>query len=809
MIKNQLVNKMTHTAGHARHGMLKIAILCLISVFSLSQRVSAQWLTYGNGTESYPGSGTRLTDDIKAEVTTYSDNVTGMSAPYTHSLTIDCAIANPGFASGDRIMIVDLYASGGSRNYDLATITGITTYGGGNLEILATAAVSNSNATHVSTGSKIATQVLKIHQWGSFTLSSGDKLTCDHWDGHTGGILAFNCNGTLTFSGGTIDGSQLGVTGISAHAAGSAASHTASVGGQAGTSRGANATSASGSPIGNWLNGNLGNSFTSSANSSPAFSGHGGCGDASIDGEGPYVGSTTITFYPADIANYYIAPGNAGLSGITGQSAGAGGAGGGGGAAFYFRGSASADAHDGTAGGDPTSGTAGVGGNGGDGGAFIYIKAYNIVGPNSPAKVIISNGSIGTNGGSVSGVGGIAGNGGKGGDGGCNGSTFYAPGGGGGAGLEGNGPDGGGGGGGGHGGAIWIECNTASNITLTTAGNLQTNGGTGGSGGTGGTKGTAGTQGADGAIVNACFSYTCGTTSNIVYQESGVGASPLHCGPATCDCDNAFRVLTQMTHSSSVGGVFTYDQPTGGNNSKNFCTKDNNYLTSFEWTSTGSASCSGPKSLTLHKYHCKMTVCANSLAIWSNIAPPSGAYSGGTSSWNSGTDYYSTLGTTLLWGGSPCTNISCSPGGGGGGGAEEDTRPRDGRTGSSGDNGGDGGTSASTSVPATQSSGGGIDPTGPVVLSSVNNTIAEANHHLYIQPNPATDYLNIMFSAKENAAYTVRVHDMLGRMVYSRAINGMEGNNTFTIDLKGIPAGNYIMSLENKYGQQLSRFIKN
>lgn len=85
-------------------------------------------------------------------------------------------------------------------------------------------------------------------------------------------------------------------------------------------------------------------------------------------------------------------------------------------------------------------------------------------------------------------------------------------------------------------------------------------------------------------------------------------------------------------------------------------------------------------------------------------------------------------------------------------------------------------------------------------LTSVlgTNEITHKNIFLSISPNPTSDILNIKTDSKITA---VSVVDMTGRKVNVR----LEGNQ---VDVRELPAGNYLINIETKDGLSTEKFIK-
>jgi hypothetical protein len=77
-------------------------------------------------------------------------------------------------------------------------------------------------------------------------------------------------------------------------------------------------------------------------------------------------------------------------------------------------------------------------------------------------------------------------------------------------------------------------------------------------------------------------------------------------------------------------------------------------------------------------------------------------------------------------------------------------------------------------------------------------------------PNPVQEELTLAFSASTDGQGTVRVFDLLGRMQDQRGVSLSEGANRLSLSMTTIPAGNYLILLEDESGQMILRepFVK-
>jgi hypothetical protein len=309
-------------------------------------------------------------------------------------------------------------------------------------------------------------QIITIPEYDNFTIHAGAVLSCNAWNGHTGGVLVFNVKNTFT-NNGVCDVSGKG------YLPGSGANGGVGYSGGAGGNGG----------------GQNNPGFNGGNTGTVAYSGIAGGGDGGMFGALP--DNTSITtvspncpgcVVPAqNISNVSSTPkillmGGAGKGGDAGLAKAGAGGGGGGAGGISQAGTAGTNGGNGANGGD--------GGDGGAGGGIIFFAAKSTT-LNGPNPKFIAKGIGGTA--AVSGsIGGVGGNGGMGG-GDC------TVGGGGGGGRGGDGGNGGNGGNGGAGGTVYYIYGTAP--APLSAVNVLLSGGTGAAGGAGGNGGAAGVNG--------------------------------------------------------------------------------------------------------------------------------------------------------------------------------------------------------------------------------------------------------------------------------------------------------------------------
>ncbi|GEM_PF-1052658 len=135
--------------------------------------------------------------------TTVTANPTGTSIP-VGSIT--------GFADGDKILLINMQGTTGDLadvgNYEILTVSG--TPSGSTVATKETITKSYDGVSFAS--QKVVCQ--RIPQWTDVNINSGGDLTCNAWNGSSGGVLIFYASGTVTVtSGRTIHADSKGYRG--------------------------------------------------------------------------------------------------------------------------------------------------------------------------------------------------------------------------------------------------------------------------------------------------------------------------------------------------------------------------------------------------------------------------------------------------------------------------------------------------------------------------------------------------------------------------------------------------------------------
>ncbi len=315
--------------------------------------------------------GTQTVDDHKAAIS--------QTSPSGGNILYANTAAGP-FNVGDEVFIIQMTGTG-TGQWETKNIQSVN----------ATQIALTSNLTNTySAGGGSAAQVITVHQYENVTVNNGGVLTCDAWNGSTGGVVFFRATGTVTVA----SGGQINVSGKGFGGGG---------GGSGGNGAGGSGGEAGGTHFGQPDGGNGGSSGTGGAggsgntvDGSGYYGGDGGAqGDAGYNGSGssgsgPGGGASDTGGANDSTASLSMMQmgggGGGGSSGAGGYGAGGGGGGGADTCNSFIHPSAG---QDGARGGNP-----GQGGQGGSGAGTIIIYAKSIV--SSQDKFMTANGATGT-----------------------------------------------------------------------------------------------------------------------------------------------------------------------------------------------------------------------------------------------------------------------------------------------------------------------------------------------------------------------------------------------------------------------------
>lgn len=518
----------------------KISIIQLVLMAILLSgmlKVNAQVSGYGVGTlgSAAISSGINYFDDVRAEV----DNISGSGSP-TATINLNATYNYGTFNNNDMALIIQMI--GGT----IGTHQNVRITGSGSSWTITAITGNILSYTPNSGGAGNVVQLIKIREYSSLSVIGG-VITCNQWDGHTGGVLCFVVSGNLQVSGA---GGLFTVAGCGFRAVedGVATFASGGAGGTGATS--ISTTSMYGPPASYWMTPNC-----STAVYFPTNGGYGGVATSggsrnNNSGGGTTWGGSTYQRYAvmADPGYYQtgFTPPFGGGAGAWGGGKGGNGAGSG----YTTPSPCSNTGGTGANGADGDNG--GNAGKGGNGGGLMIIKVGSTCDLSSltdPNQVVFQcSGQNGQNGG-PGGNGGVGGAGGAGGRGCCISSVATPQGCPGGDGDSGPGGEGGDAGDGGDCGYIWIAGGGGFNTNASHIdNNFDVSGGDGGVTGLGGWGGYNTTPSPI-IVTNECTSTACTTGGG---GGGGGGGSP-SCNEY-CQSDYAMGYLECNAHSALVTG---------------------------------------------------------------------------------------------------------------------------------------------------------------------------------------------------------------------------------------------------------------
>ncbi len=84
----------------------------------------------------------------------------------------------------------------------------------------------------------------------------------------------------------------------------------------------------------------------------------------------------------------------------------------------------------------------------------------------------------------------------------------------------------------------------------------------------------------------------------------------------------------------------------------------------------------------------------------------------------------------------------------------------------------------------------------------------EGQYDFEINPNPATNHLNVLFNSPIEQHSVIRVYDILGKEVMKHSENAVTGTNNAQLDVSKLLPGTYLISLESNEQMVTKKFIK-
>ena len=106
--------------------------------------------------------------------------------------------------------------------------------------------------------------------------------------------------------------------------------------------------------------------------------------------------------------------------------------------------------------------------------------------------------------------------------------------------------------------------------------------------------------------------------------------------------------------------------------------------------------------------------------------------------------------------------------------------------------------------------GNGSTKSYPVNVTScpkLSDDTAIDENGLSLYPNPAHNYVEVLFNTDKNANAELTLTDIIGKNLYSQKLTTHEGRNSYVINLKTLPSGIYLISLTNESNKFTKRLV--
>lgn len=87
--------------------------------------------------------------------------------------------------------------------------------------------------------------------------------------------------------------------------------------------------------------------------------------------------------------------------------------------------------------------------------------------------------------------------------------------------------------------------------------------------------------------------------------------------------------------------------------------------------------------------------------------------------------------------------------------------------------------------------------------------LTSGDEEFNVYPNPAREYVEVMFRSQTDKNGTVKLIDMLGQVKYTQTVDVNKGENSYMIDVRKLPSGIYIVNLEQDGKKVSQRLVVN
>jgi len=95
------------------------------------------------------------------------------------------------------------------------------------------------------------------------------------------------------------------------------------------------------------------------------------------------------------------------------------------------------------------------------------------------------------------------------------------------------------------------------------------------------------------------------------------------------------------------------------------------------------------------------------------------------------------------------------------------------------------------------------EPSGTAIVLNAE-TVATS---LSLSPNPVADELTVAFDSALEQDHKITISDQTGRTLKTIRMEAVEGNNYYQLDVAGLPAGMYFLTVEAGHNRRVERFV--
>ena len=97
---------------------------------------------------------------------------------------------------------------------------------------------------------------------------------------------------------------------------------------------------------------------------------------------------------------------------------------------------------------------------------------------------------------------------------------------------------------------------------------------------------------------------------------------------------------------------------------------------------------------------------------------------------------------------------------------------------------------------------------GNKLFSTMAKVTDFCNNGFHVYPNPSTNNVQIKYLSNGKATTTITVIDVTGKVLVAQQSTAVKGENEWTVDLKNIPAGAYILKVSTENGSHQEVIVK-